>query len=74
MLFLLKPIEDWEPWYNRVFCFVICAPTELHARQIASEQSGKEGEDVWMDVTKTRCEIIDPNGPPMVLCRDCAEA
>ena len=74
MLFLIKPIENWEPWYDKVFGFVVRASSEVHARQVASEQAGNEGKDVWLDATKTRCEVIDPNGPPEVLCRDFASA
>ena len=78
MLFLLRPIEDWEPHVDLMpwtdsFCacgFVVRASGELHARQIASEQAGDEGRDVWLDHTKTRCEAIDPNGQPEILCSD----
>jgi len=74
MLFLIKPIEDWHPWHDRAFVFVVRASSEVHARQIASEGAGDEGEDVWLDAAKTQCEVIDPNGPPQVLCRDFASA
>ncbi len=74
MLFLLLPIKNWEPWYDKAFGFVVRASSELHARQIASDEAGDEGKDVWLDAAKTRCEVIDPNGPPLVLCRDFASA
>jgi hypothetical protein len=74
MLFLLEPIEDWEPWYDKAFGFVIRASTEVDARQLASQNAGDEGKDVWLDAAKTRCQVIDPNGPPNVLCRDFASA
>lgn len=74
MLFLIKPIEDWGPWYDKAFGFVVRASSEVHARQIASEEAGGEGKDVWLDASKTRCQVIDPNGPPEVLCRDLASA
>jgi hypothetical protein len=74
MLFLLEPIEDWEPWYDKAFGFVVRASSEVHARQLASQKAGDEGKDVWLDAAKTRCQGIDPNGPPKVLCRDFASA
>ncbi len=74
MLFLIKPIEDWEPWYDKAFGFVVRASSEVHARQVAAEEAGDEGPDVWLDAAKTRCEVIDSNGPPCVLCRDFASA
>ena len=74
MLYLLKPINDWECWYDRAFCFVVRASSELHARQAASEEAGNEGKDAWLDPSKTQCEVIDTNGPTEVLCRDFASA
>jgi hypothetical protein len=74
MLFFLEPINGWKPWYGKVFGFVVRASSEVHARQLASAQSGEEGSGVWLDAAKTRCEAIDPNGPPEVLLRDFASA
>ncbi len=74
MLFLLKPVRDWEPWYDKAFCFVVRAASEEHARLVASDQAGDEGKEVWLDASKTSCKAIDPNGPPEVLCRDMASA
>jgi hypothetical protein len=74
MLFRIKPIEDWDPWYDKAFGFVVRASSELHARQLACEECGEEGKEVWLDASKTRCEAIEPNGPPEVLCRDFAQA
>ena len=74
MLFLLEPIEHWDPWYDKAFGFVVRASSEVYARQLAAEQAGDEGKDVWLDPAKTRCQAIDPNGPPEVFCRDFASA
>jgi hypothetical protein len=46
-LWLLRPIEGlendpWEPWYDKVFGFVIRAETEERAREIANENGRDE--------------------------------
>lgn len=70
MLFLIKRIKKEEPLYDAAIAFVVRASSDAHARQIASEQAGDEGKAIWFDAAETQCEVIEPNGPPEVLCRD----
>ena len=82
MLFLLKPTEDsrlrsdspWDPWYDKAFAFVVRAADESEARELASEDCGDEGREVWLDSTITSCDVLDSNGPSHVICRDYASA
>lgn len=73
MLFRLMPLAPWGK-YNRVDSFVVRAASAAHARQLAAEQAEFEGADAWLDEARTRCEPIEPNGPPEVICRDSSGA
>jgi hypothetical protein len=73
-LYSLVPIQPWEPWYDKAFGFVIRAASEQDARQMASENAGDEGPDVWLDHTKTTCTLLTTDGEWCVICRDFARA
>lgn len=70
MLFVLKPIKNWEPWYDKAFCFVVRASSEKEARQLASSECGSEGKQVWLDEHQTTCVRVQAKGPAEVLCSD----
>jgi len=73
-LFLLKPRENWNPWYDKAFGFVVAAQTRKRARQLASIKCGDEGEEVWLNSKLTSCkEIILPKKEGIIL-RDFASA
>lgn len=65
-LWLLMPHAPdegpWNPWYDKTFGFVVCAPDESAARALAQEQAGDEGRhgDVWMMSRYTSCEELTP--------------
>lgn len=73
-LWLLKPIHDWDPWYDKVFGFVIRAETETDARSIACVLSGEEGKDVWKDNSLTLCHELTSDGKVGVVLIDTALA
>lgn len=73
-LYLLRPIKDWEPWYDKVFGFVIRASSEDEARGLASLQAKDEGRQAWLRTTETACEILTDAGEPGVILRDCRDA
>lgn len=63
-LYLLTPIKDWLPWYDKCFGVVVRAKTVEQARELASESAGDEGKEVWFDATLTRCEELTNEGEP----------
>lgn len=76
-LWLLRPVKDWSPWYDRAFGFVVRAEDAACARKAittAKEKwdfgSGDEGEAVWLDETKTSCVELTVDGPQEVIMRD----
>jgi hypothetical protein len=78
-LFLLKPQENlpednaWEPWFDKIFGFVIVANNEIEARQLAHKYGGSEtgtlsygiyrtGGNPWLDPIQSSCiELIANN-------------
>ena len=74
MLYLLEPIREHDPWYDKVVSLVVRATNKEHARTLASKACGDEGPAFWLSPALSRCEPIDANGEPAVLCRDCQEA
>ena len=73
-LWLLKPYEDWEPWFDKAFGFVIRAETEEAARAIASENAGDEGGTPWLLSSHTSCVELLPEGESGLVLRDFAAA
>lgn len=91
-LWLLTPRADlgdndpWEPWYDKVFGFLVRAETEAHARRIANEHGGDEtgpietdiyrtGGDPWLSPTLSDClELVSAQGDAGVVLRDFRKA
>ena len=77
-LWLLSPIENlqdspWEPWYDKVFGFVIRAETEMEARRIADENYGDEnfeGSKPWLHSEFSTCIELTPDGESELILRD----
>jgi hypothetical protein len=94
-LWLLRPIENlpednnpWEPWYDKVFGFVIRAETENEARKIAQENGGDElikwtwdktpqgqfSMRSWLDSNLSSCMELKADGEPGLIIKDFAAA
>jgi hypothetical protein len=63
-LWLLRPNEPmpegkdpWDPWYDKVFGFVIRAETETKARQLAQQNAGDETALAWHNTYSTCIEL-----------------
>lgn len=71
-LYLLLEVHAQRPRiYDVAVGFVVAAETELDARVLASERSGDEGEEPWLDATKSTCEVIGATYKPRgVILRD----
>ncbi len=69
-LWLLRPVDDWEPWYDKAFGFVVRAETEGRARELASADAGNEGAGVWLNADETTCEELSDDGPEAVVIQD----
>lgn len=72
-IYLLNPVKDWEPWYDKIFGFVVVAENEKNARKLASMQCGDEGPGVWLRSEYTSCKIV-PTDKEEVILRDLASA
>jgi hypothetical protein len=53
---------------------VIRAESEELARSLASRYSGDEGSEPWQNPIQSSCEILDKEGPEVVLMLDIASA
>ncbi len=92
-LWILRPVENlpdsdnpWEPWYDKVFGFVVRAATEKEAREMANAEGGdeKRGEFLgnkianttspWLDPKYSTCERLTQDGEAGVLMRNFASA
>ena len=69
-LYLLTTVENWEPWYDKAFGFVVRAQDETSARTLASNNAGDEGSEAWMNPKLTACNELTPEGVPEVVIRD----
>jgi len=69
-LFILEPVNSWEPWYDRAFGFVVRADNEAAARIAAGDQAGNEGREAWLSNQLTTCEELTSDGTPGVVLRD----
>lgn len=77
--------DPWEPWYDKVFGFVIAAETEEQARAMATERGGDEikaarpwnggNARAWLDADLSICrELRAETCPAGVALRDYASA
>ena len=69
-LYILGPVEDWTPWYDKCFGVIVRAGSEWKARTMASEQHGDEGPDVWLTHEKTSCKLLLAEGEEEVIMVD----
>ncbi len=73
-LWILRPISEdgiqWNPWYDKAFGFVVCAPTEAAARKIASESAGDEGAYAWLMPEVSTCAELAPSEAVGVVMMD----
>lgn len=80
-----REINPWEPWFDKVFAFVIRAATKGEARALAQAAAGAEGrgiyqglglteeesaDDVWLDAAYSECLELDRDGGPEVILVD----
>jgi len=49
------------PHYDVYTKFVICAYSEIQARELAASECGDEGENVWLDNSLSKIELIANN-------------
>lgn len=68
-LYLLKPVVDWDPWYDTSDGFVVRAWASSQARELASKYAGDEGSAVWLDPKKTTCEVLKNVGAPGIVLK-----
>ena len=74
-LWLLKPVKDWDPWYDKAFGFVVSAESEEAARRIASVNHGDETSEAWINPRETSCvELKAEDFPNEVIIRNFASA
>jgi hypothetical protein len=73
-LWILRPVTDWKPWYDKSFGFVVRAENESAARVIASENAGDEGAAAWLKSEETTCQELTADGPATMILRDFASA
>ena len=77
-LWILRPVKTlnspWDPWYDKCFGMVIRAKSEELARSLASRYSGSEGSEPWQNPIQSSCEILEREGPEVVLMLDVASA
>ena len=92
-LWLLRPVENlpdndnpWEPWYDKVFGFVVRAETEAEARDMAHADAGHENrgeflndkiadtKEPWKDGKYSTCVELLPAGQAGVVISDFAAA
>jgi hypothetical protein len=83
---LPKGDDPWNLWYDKAFGFVVCAETEVAARQLADENAGDENrteflgrkisdtEHPWLDAKYSTCTLLEPTGNPRIILKDFASA
>jgi hypothetical protein len=70
-LWLLRPVnETVEPWFDRMFGFVIRAKDELTARRLASSRAGDEGPEAWLLPASSTCAELGVDGPEEIIMED----
>ena len=87
-LWILSPVNNlpeddnpWEPWYDKVFSFVVRAKNEREARQFANNSAGDENWGFvnfkppgaikpWLDPKYTVCVELTGKGEAGVIIFD----
>jgi len=82
-IFILRPkkgCDDWEPWYDKAFGFIVFAENEKEARELADKEAGDENgwgdhkRNPWLDEKKSTCEKLKAGEKSEVIMRDFASA
>ena len=92
-LWLLRSIDGlqhndnpWEPWFDKVFGFVVRAENEKDARKFAHEEAGAENEgeflgekianttSPWLDAKYSTCIELLPDGDAGIVLRHSRDA
>lgn len=69
MLWKLARITPATPPWDKYEGFVVRAPDEMHARNLANLEDPKS-ENIWLDPASTTCKPIYHQGPPQVILAD----
>ena len=69
-LWILRPVKEWQPWYDSTFGVVVRAGNAKKARKLATSAAGDEGKEVWLDKEKTTCKEIKEDGKEEVIIVD----
>jgi hypothetical protein len=69
-LWLLQVNDAQEPWFDRMFGFVIRAKDEGAARRLASLRAGDEGPEAWLSPAHSTCVELKADGPEEVIMED----
>jgi hypothetical protein len=59
-LWLLQMNDAQEPWFDRMFGFVVRAKDEAGARRLASSRAGDEGPEAWLSPAHSTCVSAAP--------------
>ena len=73
-LYILRPIKDWEPGYDKCFGFVVRATSIAAARSLVSRHAEDEGSAVWKDPADTTCVLLSTEGNEEIVLRDFSSA
>lgn len=77
-LWLLRPYAEgqgsWDPWDDKAFGFVVAAPDEEIARNLAASDAGDEGSNAWLDDAQSMCIELEAAGECRIIIRDFAHA
>jgi len=72
-LFILEPtpmgIKDWPHW-DTLIRIIVRAINEENARKLATQRSGYEGIETWLDNSKTSCKELHTQGIEEIIMTD----
>jgi hypothetical protein len=69
-LWLLQVNDAQEPWFDRMFGFVVRAKDEAGARRLASSRAGDEGPEGWLSPAHSTCVELKADGTEEVIMED----
>jgi len=69
-LYVLRPIKEWDPYYDMAWGFVIKAHSAKEARVLAQSEAGDEGDNAWLDSEITTCKQLQSTGKVEIVLRD----
>lgn len=82
-LYILRPVgyhdsfEEgaWHPWYDKVFGYVVSAPSEKEARQLASLDSNDTTLSIaWLDAKQSTCTQLKTSTKTKIIISDVRKA